>query len=217
MKESIENIIKKNQNVEKFIEIKHNPVITSAISLLKNIKPIIGDLLDDATEAGLAEFQNKKQQQLIDMIRNAPIGSITSKMLNGVEFIMSFMKTIDAVNKTLNADKVKFYGNLLINGYLLNSKKTSVDEFEEYIELINSLSYSELEYLSFFKKYSDKYNGQLLGENWKEFCEEFIANFPNTNPNYVFKRLLRTGFISEEIETANVNSETLSFGVEFKG
>lgn len=87
------------------------------------------------------------------MIRNAPIGSITSKMLNGVEFIMSFMKTMDAVNKTLNADKVKFYGNLLINGYLLNSKKTSVDEFEEYIELINSLSYSELEYLSFFKTY----------------------------------------------------------------
>ena len=42
-----------------------------------------------------------------------------------------------------------------------------------------------------------------MGENWKEFCEEFIANFPNTNPNYVFKRLLRTGFISEEIETAN--------------
>ena len=42
MKESIENIIKENQNVEKFIEIKHNPVITSAISLLKNIKPIIG-------------------------------------------------------------------------------------------------------------------------------------------------------------------------------
>ena len=107
MKESIENIIKENQNVEKFIEIKHNPVITSAISLLKNIKPIIGDLLDDVTEAGLAEFQNKKRQQHIDMIRNAPIGSITSKMLNGVEFIMSFMKTMHAmhaVNKTLNAD-----------------------------------------------------------------------------------------------------------------
>ena len=71
-------------------------------------------------------------------------------MVNDVEFIMSFAKTRNAVNKVLNGDKVKFYGNLLTNGYLNGKEKISTDEFEEYIELINTLSYRELEYFIIF-------------------------------------------------------------------
>ena len=121
-------------------------------------------------------------------------------MVNDVEFIMSFAKTQNAVNKALNGDKVKFYGNLLINGYLNGNDKISTDEFEEYIELINTLSYRELEYLSFFKEFSNEYKGRLVYQNWRKFCAEFRKKFPNRDVDSVFKRLQRTGFLSEVIE-----------------
>lgn len=60
----------------------------------------------------------------------------------------------------------------------MNGKeKISTDEFEEYIELINTLSYRELEYLSFFKEFSNEYNGRLVYQNWRKFVRNFEKNF----------------------------------------
>lgn len=156
----------------------------------------------------------------VDKLRksyNASVGSVTSDMVNDVEFIMSFAKTRNAVNKVLNGDKVKFYGNLLTNGYLNGKEKISTDEFEEYIELINTLSYRELEYLSFFKEFSNEYNGRLVYQNWRKFCTEFRKKFPHRDVDSVFKRLQRTGFLSEVIETSDVEGETLSLDINSVG
>ena len=130
---------------------------------------------------------------------------------------MSFAKTVNAVNKLLNGDKVKFYGNLLKNGYLREREKIEVDEFEEYLELIDSLSFRELEYLSFFQEFSDKHSGRLVYQNWKEFSKEFRGRFPNRNVDSVFKRLQRTGFISEVIETEDIEGEMLSLDINSIG
>lgn len=175
-KEKIENVKLDLQNVDTMTDVKHNPVISAFVSSIKTV-PFLGDLIDDSLEYTLTEFQNRKQQQLLEVINNASVGSVTSDMVNDVEFIMSFAKTRNAVNKVLNGDKVKFYGNLLTNGYLNGKEKISTDEFEEYIELINTLSYRELEYLSFFKEFSNEYNGRLVYQNWRKFCTEFRKNF----------------------------------------
>lgn len=151
-KEMIENAKLDLQNIDTIIDAKHNPVLSAFVSSIKTV-PFIGDLIDDSLEYALTDFQSKKQQQLLEVINNASIGIVTFDMVNDVEFIMSFSKTRNAVNKLLNGDKVKFYGNLLVNGYLSERDKISADEFEEYLELINSLSYRELEYLSFLKSF----------------------------------------------------------------
>ena len=204
------------QNVDTVIDVKHNPVISAFISTIKTV-PYIGDLIDDSLESVLSEFQSKKQQQLLEVISQASFGTVTSDMVSDVEFIISFAKTRNAVDKLLNGDKVKFYGNLLVNGYLNKEDKISVDEFEEYLELINSLSYRELEYLSFFKEYSNKYKGRLVYQNWAEFSREFRNKFPNRHVHSVFKRLQRTGLISEVIETEDVKGDTLSLNIEYAG
>ena len=208
-KEAIECAKLNLQNADTIMDIKHNPVASAAISFIKAI-PCIGDLIDDSLEYALTDFQSKKQQQLLEVISNTPVGKVTSDMINDVEFIMSFAKINNAVNKLSNGDKVKFYGNLLVNGYLGEGDRMLVDEFEEYLELINSLSYRELKYLSFFKEYSDKYEGRLVHQNWKEFRIEFRNKIQNRDAYSVFKRLQRTGFISEVIETADIEGETLS-------
>ena len=153
----------------------------------------------------------------MDVIGEVSTGAVTSDMVNDVEFLMSFAKTVNAVNKLLNGDKVKFYGNLLKNGYLREREKIEVDEFEEYLELIDSLSFRELEYLSFFQEFSDKHSGRLVYQNWKEFSKEFRGRFPNRNVDFVFKRLQRTGFISEVIETEDIEGEMLSLDINSIG
>lgn len=215
-KEMIDDAKLELQNVDTVIDVKHNPVISAFISTIKTV-PYIGDLIDDSLESVLSEFQSKKQQQLLEVISQASFGTVTSDMVSDVEFIISFAKTRNAVDKLLNGDKVKFYGNLLVNGYLNKEDKISVDEFEEYLELINSLSYRELEYLSFFKEYSNKYKGRLVYQNWAEFSREFRNKFPNRHVHSVFKRLQGTGLISEVIETEDVKGDTLSLNIEYAG
>lgn len=212
----IENAKLDLQNIDTIIDAKHNPVLSAFVSSIKTV-PFIGDLIDDSLEYALTDFQSKKQQQLLEVINNASIGIVTFDMVNDVEFIMSFSKTRNAVNKLLNGDKVKFYGNLLVNGYLSERDKISADEFEEYLELINSLSYRELEYLSFFKEFSNEYRGRLVYQNWRKFGIEFRNKFPNRDVYSVFKRLQRTGFISEVIETADIEGETLSLDINSVG
>ena len=206
LKEEIENVGSTKlelQNIDTIMDAKHNPVVSSVVSLIKTV-PFIGDLIDNSLECMLTDLQRKKQEQLLEAIQNSSIGTVTSAMVNDVEFIMNFLKTRDAVNRLSNGDKVKFYGNLLAKGYLNKRDKISTDEFEEYLELINSLSYRELEYLSFFKEFSSKYRGRVVYQNWKDFSIEFRNKFPNRDIYSVFKRLQRTGFISEVIEAANI-------------
>ena len=82
---------------------------------------------------------------------------------------------------------------------------------------IRDSSYRELEYLSFFKEFSNEYKGRLVYQNWRKFCAEFRKKFPNRDVDSVFKRLQRTGFLSEVIETADVEGETLSLDINSVG
>ena len=85
------------------------------------------------------------------------------------------------------------------------------------MELINSLSYRELEYLSFFKEHSDKHRGILIYQHWEEFSKEFENKFPKRDVYFVYKRLERTGFISEVTETESVEENTGSLDIDSIG
>ena len=76
------------ENIDMVIDVKHNPVISAFISLMKEM-PFIGDLIDDSLESVLSDFQSKKQQKLLEVIGQASLGTVTSDMVNDVEFIMA--------------------------------------------------------------------------------------------------------------------------------
>lgn len=78
-KEKIENVKLDLQNVDTMTDVKHNPVISAFVSSIKTV-PFLGDLIDDSLEYTLTEFQNRKQQQLLEVINNASVGSVTSDM-----------------------------------------------------------------------------------------------------------------------------------------
>lgn len=63
------------QDIDKIVRVKHSPAVSTFISLIKTV-PCFLDLFDDSLEYILQNFQNKKQQQLLDFINNTSEGTV---------------------------------------------------------------------------------------------------------------------------------------------
>lgn len=68
-------------------------------------------------------------------------------MVNDVEFIVNSAKTREAVCSLATNDKVKYFGNLIRNGYL-SDEHIENSEFVESLEILNTMSYREIQYIS---------------------------------------------------------------------
>lgn len=193
---NVEEIKNDLRNINDISNIKDNPAVQSVLlSPLKSI-PIIGDFIDSATENLLNDFQKRKEHELINVILSES-NCIVSEMVNDVEFIINFNKTLEAVRRLATNDKVKFFGNLVRNGYL-KDKRIENSIFEEYLDILNSLSYREIKYLIDFKKWLDKRSDLPVSINdWSHFKEEYSKEngIYCTELENIFVGLTRTGFI----------------------
>ena len=213
-------------------DIKDNPVVESVLLAPIKAIPVLGDLIDSSTNKLLNDFQQKKEQELLDVILQDD-HSITSEMVNDVEFIINFARAKEAVQRLATTDKVEYFGNLIRNGYL-QGKHIDGSIFDEYIHILNTMSYREIQYLVEYKKYcedsskrgkSTKHiNGRTYSNKYESFCNEYSKQI-KVSPgevDYVFLHIKQTGFIEEEFETesgdVDENDNTFdSLDVESKG
>ena len=179
-------------NAKELADVRSNPVVETMITNIKKIFPP-GVLLDAAFKKKLEEFQGKKEKELIDIVRKDE-HSITSEMVNDVQFIVNFNRTLEAVRRLATNDKVKYFGNLIRNGYL-SGEYLENDEFEEYLDILVTMSYREIECLSEFYYKSLSTKGKIIAEDWELF--KINSRYSETDVSFIFKRLSRTGFINE--------------------
>ena len=180
-------------NLEQLKNIKDNPVVIATIfSVIKSV-PIIGDLIDSSIEYTLTEFQQKKRDQLLEIILSSDI-HITSEAVNDVEFIVNFAKTLGVVNKLATNDKVKYFANLLKNTYFMNNS-INADTYDEYLNILEDISFREIQYLCYLYNYSKDKNIK----RWGSFKESFSKNFSIDKKLIypIYYRLKRTGFVDE--------------------
>lgn len=196
--EKFENIKQTLNNSEELTDIKNNPVVKATIlSVVKSI-PIIGELIDSSMDMCLTSFQQNKRNELIEMVLSDAY--ITSDMVNDVEFILNFAKTLEAVNRLASNDKIRYFANLIKNGYF-TSDKIENDLFEEYLRLLSTLSYREIEYLYFIYKYQSEYFGKVKkkGEYTHNFGLAFSQSFNCGEFDYidVYDKLAATGCVQK--------------------
>ena len=198
-------------NANDLIDIKENPVVDAVLLAPIKAIPIIGDLIDSSTNEVLENFQEKKEKELINVIlKNGNL--ITFDMVNDVEFIINFNKVMEAVRRLAVNDKVKFLGNLIRNGYL-SGMHIENNLFEEYLNILNTMSYREIQYLVDYKCYcEDRSNIKSKSQNksssvsynkWAYFRNDYTKqkNITSSELCSVFMRIKQTGFIDEEFET----------------
>ena len=158
--------------------IKDNLAKDTILSVLSSV-PVIGAFVDNNTEKLLTKFQHDKRQGLLDVILSET-AYVTNEMVNNVEFILDFAKTLEAVNKLSSNSKVKFFGNLLRNSYLSKNKAKNY-EFENNFQLLLSLSYSDIIIMeslkSNYRKIPDNPSENMV--EFKETLEQTINGITN--------------------------------------
>ena len=193
-------------------DIKENPVVGSVLLAPIKAIPVLGDLIDSSTEKVLNDFQQKKEQELLDVIIQDNNHSITSEMVNDVEFIINFARIKEVVKRLATTDKIEYFGNLIRNGYLQGEHIDS-SVFDEYIHMLNTMSYREIQYLIEYKKYCEesykkskstkRTNGKIYNNKYEAFCRDYSKQIgvSTREIDYVFLHIKQTGFIEEEFET----------------
>ena len=148
---------------EEFADIKNNPVVAAFITSVKPLFPFWGELVDGVVNEVLTKNIIEKRKKLLDIILS-DTEMITTDMSSDVECIISFKKTVEAVDRLVTNDKIVYFGNLFKNGYL-NEERIQAYKFEEYFNIINSLSYRQLDLLALLHTYNTK---EFLCEDEKE-------------------------------------------------
>lgn len=193
MNEDFEVLKSSLQSVNGLADIKSNPVVESVLMPIVKAFPVIGDMIDTAINVKIDEFQSKKERKLVEIILKDKY-TITSEMVNDVEFIVNYARTKEAVRRLATNDKVKFFGNLIRNGYL-SKEHIENNEFEEYLDILVTLSYRELECLAEFYQKARSNNGYIIQEDWKLFKKN--SKYTEAEVSFIFKCLSKTGFINE--------------------
>lgn len=196
--EKIENIKQSLNNSEELADIKNNPVVKATILSIVKAVPFLGELIDSSMDICLTNFQENKRNELIQLILSD--AKITSDMVNDVEFILNFAKTLEAVNRLSSNDKIRYFANLIKNGYF-TANKVENDLFDEYLRLLNTLSFREIEYLYFLYQYQNEYFGKSnkKGEYIRNFGVVFARTFNCGEFDYIdaYDKLAATGCVQK--------------------
>ncbi|MGI6195941.1 MAG: hypothetical protein ACOYIO_02475, partial [Eubacteriales bacterium] len=130
---------------------------------------------------------------------------ITTDMSSDVECIISFKKTVEAVDRLTTNDKIVYFGNLIKNGYL-NEERIQAYKFEEYFNIINSLSYRQLDLLALLHTYSTKEiscdnEKEEDGKRWMLFKEDACKVFDITGDDLIaiLKSAEKSGLCKEVV------------------
>lgn len=192
MNEKLEQAKLSLQNTNDIKDVKNNPIVQVLLSPIKKV-PVFGTMIDSTTDSIISNFQQKKEQELLDVILQNK-NTITSEMVNDVEFIINCNKIWEAVRRLATNDKVKFFGNLIRNGYL-SEDKIENSEFEEYLYILNTMSYREIECLTkYYQQAKSRGSDKLV-----ILQNEYVHNNGLEEDERIIFRLIRTGFVEENI------------------
>ena len=192
------------RNCEEIADIKNNPVVAAFITSVKPLFPFWGELADGVVNEVLTKSIIEKRKKLLDIILS-DTEMITTDMSSDVECIISFKKTVEAVDRLTTNDKIVYFGNLIKNGYL-NEERIQAYKFEEYFNIINSLSYRQLDLLALLHTYSTKEiscdnEKEEDGKRWMLFKEDACKIFDITGDDLIaiLKSAEKSGLCKEVV------------------
>lgn len=127
--------------------------------------------------------------------------NIDEGLLKNADFLHCFKKIIDATEKTQNETKIRNFSRLL-KASISTKKIPNINIYEEYLSILEELSYRELLILDILDKYERKYPHQN-GENdyqrsirfWEQFAKDLNKKLqiPTGLIDVVLLRIARTG------------------------
>lgn len=181
-----------------------NPVVRSLIQLLGGVTLGTVSGLDAAL---VTQIQNMREKRLRAFFEELDKGDIqlTNGNIQSDDFLHAFFATTKATLNTRRHEKIQLFARLLKS--LANNKALEeIDEYEDYLCILDELSYRELVVLGILEKY-ELANPQKQEENSLQRCSRFWEGFikdvtktlkiDELEVNAVLTRLNRSGCYQE--------------------
>ena len=127
------------------------------------------------------------------------------ELLEQEDFVHRFLTTMKFALNTRRREKIRMFGRLLKNSTLHDRELANVDEYEDFLGILDELSYRELRALAIL----DTFSGAAREENqndmqwtmtfWDEFCRRLSDELPLPSDEVAdyMKRISRTGCFQE--------------------
>lgn len=193
-------VIDVNSIVENLLNLYgENPVLRSLILLTF---PMFGSVVDVNLMTKYQNVVKERLETLLDELEKGKI-ELTPELIESEDFIHCWIKTSEVVRRTRQREKIRMFARLFKSS-ALSSLLSSVDEYEEYIEILDELSYRELTILSILYKYesefplSAKENSYSRAKRiWKDFVNELVHDkrlcIQEEEIHSILTRISRTG------------------------
>lgn len=197
MSEDFELVKAEYNSTVEIEEIYSNPAVSFLMESIKLI-PAVGNLVNNSIKAVIEMHQKKKLNQLLTLIFND--NSITIEDVKDVKVIMEFAKMIDIVNRLTRNEKIKDFASLFKS--FMSKADKDYDEFEEFLQKLNDLSYREKEMLIKLYKEQKKLlstdnSGKVVFDkeiSWDNFLKAEEGSYSATDIVSIMAGSMRSGF-----------------------
>ncbi len=172
------------------------PVVKALVQL---ITPYV-DALNTLLMTHLQSFRDKRIITFFDELATLDI-ELNPELLVSEEFLHCCFATLKAAINTYQKERIRNYANLLA-AYIIGGNFNDVDEFEEYLKILEELSLKEINILNTLEAHEAKHplkedenEGQRVNRFWASFTETLVneLEIPKEEIDARLMRLTRTG------------------------
>ncbi len=173
-----------------------NPVVKALVQL---ITPYV-DALDTLLMTHLQSFRDKRIITFFDELATLDI-ELNPELLVSEDFLHCCFAALKAAINTYQQEKIRKYANFL-GTYTMSGNFADVDEYEEYLKIIEELSLKEINILEIIETHEAKHpiredenEGQRVNRFWASFTETLVneLEIPREEIDARLMRLTRTG------------------------
>ena len=170
-----------------------------ALRGLVNVIPAVGPLIDGVIVEIWEHLKAKRLREFFDQLAQGKV-LVTEEHVANEEFVHCFIATSKAVTFTNRHEKIAMFARLL-ESVVKRTNDFSIDEYEEFLNILDELSYREILVLHILDQYSGtprenhQNDLQWTCTFWDDFVDE-IREKLQIHPaqiTSILARLARTG------------------------
>jgi hypothetical protein len=160
----------------------------------------VGSGIDAALVTVIQNIREDRAKEFFDEFGKGKI-DLPPELLESEDFLHCFFRTTKAALNSRRREKIRMFARLL-NSSARPDSFSSVDEYEEYLGILDEISYREFLALSILEKYEseipsppDESDFQRAGRFWESFLGKLQTklNIPRNEIDSFLARMNRTG------------------------
>jgi hypothetical protein len=191
-----DKFIKNNVKESLLNDYSNNTLLRSVIKILP-----FGGLFDDIITSSYNNILLDRSKTFFDELGKGEI-VLTPETINSEDFLHAYFTTYKAAIYTRQRKKIRFFARLLKNGVSSNNLNNP-DDYEEYLKILDELTYKEIYVLFTLKTHEDNANVEDYEalKHWNGFETKILTDLNLTEDELksVLVRIVRTGCFIERV------------------